>query len=855
MMRHTFTELVDVTALQGLTDALHRATGIPSAVITTEGEVLTASGWQRICTDFHRTHPDIEKECIQSDTAIRASLAAGDAFAVYTCPRSLTDASMPVIIEGEHLANVFMGQLFTEAPDESTERFFREQSRRFGLDEGDYLEAFREIPVFSEERFRLALSFLAELARSVASSGLSRLRELETTARLDAERSKYRIVADNTYDWEFWLSSEGRFSYVSPSCERVSGHTPQEFEEDPELMARIIHPDDRDLFLAHMRSALGGHTAQELTFRIIRADGGVRFLEHICVPVSAEDGTFLGLRGSNRDITARKQAEEALHASEERYRTILDLSPIPWAMNDDDGNITFLNEAFVDTFGYTLEEIPTLADWWPRAYPDPEYRQWVSSTWKHRLDQANLEGTPFDPMELRVNCKDGAVLTVLASAALFSESPGREHLVILYDITERKQAEEALRESEERYRRLFELESDAIVLVDNGSGQVLEVNEAASVLYGYSREEWLSMNHTDVSAEPDSTRRAAVEGERLIPIRWHRKRDGTVFPVEITAGHFEWKGRSVHVAAIRDITERTQAEEEHLRLERQLQHSQKLESLGVLAGGIAHDFNNILLSVLGNADLALDELSPSAPARENLLAITAASRRAADLCRQMLAYSGRGHFVIEPIDLDALIRDLLGLLESTISKKARLDLSLEQGLPRMRGDASQLSQVVMNLVINASEAIGDNDGVITISTGVRECPREHLCAIYSDKDLPSGLYLTLEVSDTGSGMDAETRDRLFEPFYTTKFTGRGLGLAAVQGIVRGHGGALELESTPGRGTTFTVYLPIADTEVGTPVSASVETTADWQGRGIVLLVDDEETVRSVGRRMLERLGF
>src|SRR5665811_911019 len=148
------------------------------------------------------------------------------------------------------------------------------------------------------------------------------------------------------------------------------------------------------------------------------------------------------------------------------------------------------------------------------------------------------------------------------------------------------------------------------------------------------------MNHTDISAEPDSTRRVAIEGERLIPIRWHRKRDGTVFPVEITAGHFEWKGRSVHVAAIRDITERTQAEEEHLRLERQLQHSQKLESLGVLAGGIAHDFNNILLSVLGNADLALDELSPSAPARENLLAITAASRRAADLCRQMLAYSG-----------------------------------------------------------------------------------------------------------------------------------------------------------------------------------------------------------------------
>ncbi len=286
----------------------------------------------------------------------------------------------------------------------------------------------------------------------------------------------------------------------------------------------------------------------------------------------------------------------------------------------------------------------------------------------------------------------------------------------------------------------------------------------------------------------------------------YQARTGEVFPVEVSSTVFKREGREYSLAIVRDVTARKRAEQQRLALERQLQQSQKLESLGVLAGGIAHDFNNILTSVLGNAELALGEFSPSAPVRGNLLEITAASRRAAALCRQMLAYSGQGHFVIEPIDLGALVEDMLELLKSAISKKAVLHLDLPKDLPLLEGDPSQLCQVIMNLVINASEAVGERGGVITISTGAGSA-RPSTCRTYAHENSSPGLYVTLEVSDTGCGMDAETQARLFEPFFTTKFTGRGLGLSAVLGIVRGHKGALRLESEPAKAPPLRFFCP------------------------------------------------
>lgn len=312
-----------------------------------------------------------------------------------------------------------------------------------------------------------------------------------------------------------------------------------------------------------------------------------------------------------------------------------------------------------------------------------------------------------------------------------------------------------------------------------------------------------------------------------------------------------------------EITERKQAEEQRMLLERQVQHAQKLESLGVLSGGIAHDFNNILTSILGNADLALHLLPQDSPARENLQEVENASRRAADLAQQMLAYSGQGRFVTEPVDLGQFVEEMAHLLQVSISRQVELTCDFSADLPSFDGDATQIRQVIMNLITNASDSIGDQPGTIRVSTGAThyeaddlENFRGALLSIPGETHIP-GLYTWLEVKDTGCGMDQETIDRMFDPFFTTKVSGRGLGMSAVQGIVRGHRGAISVCSQPGQGTRFRVLFPANSdsTDTGETVAETSATTEGWRGSGTILIVDDEQPVCEVGRMMLERLGF
>ena len=306
---------------------------------------------------------------------------------------------------------------------------------------------------------------------------------------------------------------------------------------------------------------------------------------------------------------------------------------------------------------------------------------------------------------------------------------------------------------------------------------------------------------------------------------------------------------------IQDITAARHAKTEREQLDRKMQETQKLESLGVLAGGIAHDFNNLLTTILGNASLASMDLPQASPTLECLTQITEASMRAADLCKQMLAYSGRGRFVVQTIDLGELVEHTAQMLQISISKKSVLRFRLEKKLPAVEVDATQIRQVIMNLVINASEAIGDESGVISISTGLTRVDRAYLAETLMDPDLPEGEYVFIEVSDTGSGMSPETKARIFDPFFTTKFTGRGLGLAAVLGIVRGHKGAMKVYSELGRGTTFKLLFPAASGVCEISSAATPSADVLWHGTGTVLVVDDEETMRSTVARMMRRLGM
>jgi signal transduction histidine kinase/ActR/RegA family two-component response regulator len=311
--------------------------------------------------------------------------------------------------------------------------------------------------------------------------------------------------------------------------------------------------------------------------------------------------------------------------------------------------------------------------------------------------------------------------------------------------------------------------------------------------------------------------------------------------------------RETNEALLQEIAERKAAEARRRRLETKLLQAQKLESLGVLAGGIAHDFNNLLMAILGNASLALEAVPVDDPVRRFLQEIESATQRASGLTNQMLAYSGRGRFVVESIDVSTVTRGMADLLEVSVSKKAKLVYELGSGLPLVEADATQVGQVVMNLITNASEALGEDGGTVTLRTGVLLLDGDYLSECILGEDAQEGPYVFVEVSDDGEGMEDETVTKIFDPFFTTKFTGRGLGLASVLGIVRGHRGAMRVASAPGNGTRFTVLLPTVD---GAPEGDRADT--DAMGRplkGTVLLVDDDPAVRRVIRTALETHGY
>jgi signal transduction histidine kinase len=319
--------------------------------------------------------------------------------------------------------------------------------------------------------------------------------------------------------------------------------------------------------------------------------------------------------------------------------------------------------------------------------------------------------------------------------------------------------------------------------------------------------------------------------------------------------HNEWNQLVGAVNVLVDISAQKQAEESRRKLELQLQQAQKLESLGIVAGGIAHDFNNLLTAMMGYANLAAMELPAESVAYTMLQEIESAAQRAADLARQMLAYSGHGAFVMAPLQLDQQVREIAHLLETVISKKAQLQFDLAPVY--IEGDTSQICQVVMNLITNASEALEGRNGTITLRTSVSYADEELLHSSLFPEALKPGDYALIEVVDDGCGIAPENLERIFEPFFSTRFTGRGLGLSAVLGIVRGHGGTIKVQSTPGQGTRFQIWLPHIAPPPDQPVVASLnEPQSQPQlATRTVLLVDDEPGVRSLAMRVLTRAGF
>ncbi len=427
-------------------------------------------------------------------------------------------------------------------------------------------------------------------------------------------------------------------------------------------------------------------------------------------------------------------------------------------------------------------------------------------------------------------------------------------------IVSRQRGAVRLAESEKRFRMLFDLIPDGVGV--HCEGKWIYCNPAAVQMFGAASEDELIgtavLDRVHADMRPQVVQRLQDEvaqgRQASLMLQKNLRMDGSEFYGEVQGIPFMEDDRPVVMAVIRDVTFRVQAEREKTEQQEKMEHVQRLESLGILAGGIAHDFNNILTAVMGNAALAGRNMDDAAPAKEFLSRIEISTQRAADLCKQMLAYSGKGQFIIKAINLSDLVGEMTRLMEVSIKKNVVIKYHLAENLPVVEADAAQLQQVILNLITNANEAIGDKSGVISFSTGVMHADARYLKQTVSGDTPSEGRYVFVEVSDTGCGMDAKIIRKIFDPFFTTKFTGRGLGMSAVLGIVRGHHGALRVYSEAGKGTTFKILFPVASESLE-QASNQLVVPGQWQPSGVILVVDDEETIREVASMMLEDMGF
>ncbi|WGJ15952.1 PAS domain S-box protein [Methylocapsa sp. D3K7] len=652
-----------------------------------------------------------------------------------------------------------------------------------------------------------------------------------------------------TIDTAVWSIAADTFEtlYLNPAAEKIYGRTASAFYADPKLFMSIVHPEDRPR-VAKMLPQLIEQGTITLQYRILRPDGEERWLEDKATIAYGEGGRPVRFDGIANDITERKVREAQFQARQERRDEIahaLDL--VPAMVRKLNGEILLWGRGLEALYGWREDEATGRCshELLATEFPVP-----LSEIQAELLDTGVWHG------ELVCTRRDGGRVAVASRWALYRRDDGGPISVLEFnaDITETRRAQSMLKEREARLRSILETAPDAIVTIDE-KGIIQSFSNAAEKLFGYASGEVIGRNIKMLMPAPHRERhdgyvsRYLQTGEKHIigigrQVEAQRK-DGTIFPMELAVGEVKLAGNHIFTGFIRDLTAR-------IKLEQDLRQAQKMEAIGQLTGGVAHDFNNLLTVISGNLEI-LERRLTIAEHREILNEAQEASKLGAELTKRLLAFGRRQPLNPKPTDLNALAGGMVELLRRTLGETVEIETRLSGGLPQTMADPGQIENALLNLAINARDAMPEG-GQLIIETAVAEVDKDYAAAY---ADLMPGRYITLAVTDTGSGMTPEVRQRAFEPFYTTKGPGlgSGLGLSMVYGFVKQSGGHVQLYSEPGHGTTVRLYLPQHAGAVRAEAERATASVGPESLGKTVLVVEDDPRVRRVSVRRLKELGY
>lgn len=655
----------------------------------------------------------------------------------------------------------------------------------------------------------------------------------------------YRELVENIEDIVCKHDLLGNFLFVSRKSAQLLGYLPSEMIGTN--LARYLAPEVRDQFESYLAAIRRDGRASGLM--LVETRSGERRLWEYCNNIRTKNGGAQIVIGLARDVTERKRAEKELLQAEQRYRRLFEDAPLMYVITRSEGGVPYIsdcNQLFLRKIGFARNDVvgKLLGDFY-----SPESRRALLDGGGYAKALAGR----FFIGERQLLTRDGKLIPTLLYTTPEEDADGRVvgTRAMFVDITDRVKVQEALRESEARYRTVVEESFDG-VFVQQGT-VITFANSRLHELLGYEPgelvglEHWL-IYHPDYQAITRSRAQARLGGE-LVPSRYEVKllrKDGTAFPGEINARVILFDGEPGIQVWIRDLTEQKL-------LERRLVEAQKMESIGTLTGGIAHDFNNLLTIINGFAEMILLEASEDDPKYSELQKILETGRKGAEMVQRLLAFSKKAGISPQPLDLSNFVKNSVSLMRRTFPKMIEIETALGTDLGMVNADTGQLEQALMNLCINAKEAMPEG-GRIRIETGNALLDQEY-CRLHHG--CKPGRFVLIKISDTGTGMSQETIERMFDPFFTTKGwdfnKGTGLGLSVAKGIVEQHGGWIACDSDHGKGTTFRLYLPTI--EDSSAVSEPIPQGEEVLETDKILLVDDEELLRDLAKRILERSGY